>query len=64
MKIETIEEDENKIEEPSEKKEEESKGLPPNKDNGYDFEHYKWTQAAKDVTLYFPIAENVKSKNI
>ena len=58
MKIETVE-DEIKTE-----KSVENKGLIPNSDNGYDFEHYKWTQAAKDVTLYFPIAENVKSKNI
>ena len=66
MKIETIEEeveeekkvDENKLEE------EKKKGLIPKKDNGYNFDNYIWTQTAKDVSLYFKISNNVKSKDI
>jgi hypothetical protein len=60
MQIETVE-DEIKTEE---KSEETSKGLAPNNDNGYDFENYKWTQNAKDLSLYIPISENIKGKDI
>lgn len=63
MKIEeTFDENENKIEEtPSNK---EFKGLVPNKDNGHDFENYRWTQDAHGLSLYIPISEDVKSKDI
>jgi hypothetical protein len=54
MKIETVEEE----------KLDENKGLTPNNDNGYDFETYKWTQNAKDLSLYIPIPENIKGKDI
>jgi len=43
----------------------ENKGvLIPNKENGYDYENYRWTQRAKEVSIYIPLNSNIKSKNI
>ena len=57
MKIDKIEE-----EELSEKIED--KGLTPNNDNGYDFENYRWTQNALDLTLYLPLPDSIKSRDL
>ena len=70
MKIETVEE-EVIIPEPNKEimtsventTEPEKKGLEP-VENGFEFENYKWTQNAKDVSLHIPISKNIKSKDI
>ena len=38
--------------------------LEPNHDNGYDFSNYRWTQNAKDVSIFIPISDEIKSKDI
>jgi len=71
MKIETVEEEEKKeivqepvVQEPVQEPVEEKKGLKPNKNNGYDFENYVWTQEAKGLSLNIPISESTKRKDI
>ena len=77
MKIETVEEEEKKeivqesvvqesvVQEPVvQESVEEKKGLKPNKNNGYDFENYVWTQEAKGLSLNIPISESTKRKDI
>jgi len=38
--------------------------LDPNHENGYDFSNYRWTQNAKDVTIFIPISDDIKSRDI
>lgn len=33
-------------------------------ENGYVYDNYKWTQNAKDVSLYIPLDYNIKSKDL
>ena len=61
MKIEEIEVEEKKVEE---KKTDPDSKLEPNRENGYDFPTYRWTQNAKDVTIFIPISDEIKSKDI
>ena len=56
MKIEEIEVEEKKTDPDSK--------LEPNRENGYDFPTYRWTQNAKDVTIFIPISDEIKSKDI
>jgi len=63
MKIEEIQE-EKKIEETPKEEVLPDKGLTPTVDNGYDFGHYKWTQNARDVTLYLPLPDSIKGKDL
>lgn len=43
----------------------ENKGvLIPNKENGYDYEDYRWTQRAKEVSIHIPLKPGVKSKDV
>ena len=61
MKIEEVEE-QVKVKETTQEQVEEVKNdvkLEPI-DNGYEYDNYKWTQNAKDVSLYIPIDSNIK----
>jgi CS domain len=65
MKIEEVEE-QVKVKETTQEQVEEVKNdvkLEPI-ENGYEYDNYKWTQNAKDVSLYIPIDSNIKSKDL
>ena len=64
--VKKVEEVLKKVEEEVNSVEEEKKDskLEPNHDNGYDFSNYRWTQNAKDVSIFIPISDEIKSKDI